>query len=325
MIGNILRDFGKKNRTVSLVVLFTLSSIIAPLSTVPAQTVDRIVAVINGNKIITQYDLNQKMQPLLARYEGQELTVAQKKQLLDTKKQLLDSMVNDYLLTSEAKALGLSVTQSELENQINQIKNSNGITEEILEEQLRLQKMTRAQYEENLKDSILRHRLLSLMVGRKVVVTDQEIQDYYKAHTKDYAQDKQVHLELLLLPLSVDAMAVRKELIDGKLTFEQAIKKYATKQTAAMCGDMGKLDWNELSPDWKAPLEDLKAGDVSVPFPLSGQNALLKLISATSSEVKPLSEVHDAIYESISKPKFEKLYDDYLAKLRNKAIIDIKL
>ena len=222
------------------------------------------------------------------------MSSAEKKQVIGAQQQLLNRMVDDYLLASEAEALGLSVSKTEIENQINQIKQSNGLTDEGLEEQLRLQKMTRAQYEDNLRRSMLQHRLLGVMVRRKVVVTDNEIQTYYNEHRKDYAQDKKVHLELLLLPVSVDAMAVRKDLMNGSITFEEAIQKYATGQAATMCGDMGELDWTELSPDWKASLEDLKAGEISTPFPLSGYNAVLKLVSAASSEIKPLSEVRDA-------------------------------
>ncbi len=325
MIGNMCAFLPGKYRTARFAIVFSLCCMALPLSSVSAQTVDRIIAVINGNKIITQFDLDREMQPLLARFEGRELSSAEKKQVIGAQQQLLNRMVDDYLLASEAEALGLSVSKTEIENQINQIKQSNGLTDEGLEEQLRLQKMTRAQYEDNLRRSMLQHRLLGVMVRRKVVVTDNEIQTYYNEHRKDYAQDKKVHLELLLLPVSVDAMAVRKDLMNGSITFEEAIQKYATGQAATMCGDMGELDWTELSPDWKASLEDLKAGEISTPFPLSGYNAVLKLVSAASSEIKPLSEVRDAIYDRLSQPKFETLYENYLAKLRGKAIIDIKL
>jgi peptidyl-prolyl cis-trans isomerase SurA len=325
MIENILGLFPGKNRGVRFfIVLVACSAFFLP-SHGFSQTVDRIVAVVNGKKIITQFDLNREMKPLLARFEGRELSSSEKKQVVGAERQLLNRMVNDYLLTAEAEALGLSVSQTEVANQINHIKQSNGLTDETLDEQLRLQDTTREKYEESMRQNMLRHRLLSLMVRRKVVVTDQEIQKYYEEHSKDYAQDKKVHLELLLLPVTENAVAIRKDLMDQKITFDQAIELYASKQAVSMCGDMGELDWNELSPDWKASLENLKAGDISTPFPLSGHNALLKLVRATSSEVQPLSEVRDEIYEHLSRPKFEKLYADYLTKLRNKAIIDIKL
>ena len=50
MIGNMCAFLPGKYRTARFAIVFSLCCMALPLSSVSAQTVDRIIAVINGNK-----------------------------------------------------------------------------------------------------------------------------------------------------------------------------------------------------------------------------------------------------------------------------------
>ena len=146
--------------------------------------VDRIVAVANG-EIITLFDLDERLKPMLARFEGKPMGEAEQRAVRELRGQVLDAMVDDILINQEAERLGVEVSDVEVENQIKQVRQQNGLTPEQFKDQLLLEGMTREMYARKLREDILKHRIIGFMVKRKVVITDEEIEAYYNAHPEE--------------------------------------------------------------------------------------------------------------------------------------------
>lgn len=286
--------------------------------------VDRIVAVVNG-EVITLFELNQRFRPFLEQFQGRELLEEEKRQLLEAKRQLLDRMVEEVLLRQEAERLNMTVSDLEVQTQIRQLREGIGMTETQFSEQLRLQGLSRELYEQRMRDEIQRQRLLRFMIRRKVVVTSDEIRQYYESQQQEFFQERRVHLALILFSSQNQAEEVLARLRGGEISFAEAARTYSLGPGAEQGGDIGKPALRDLAPEWRTALEGLAVGGVSDIFFVQGRPAVLKLLDKETGEVLPLAEVEDRIREKLMEPRLEERYAEYIEGLRNRALIDVRL
>lgn len=290
-----------------------------------AEIVDRIVGMANG-EVVTLFELNQRMRPVMQRYQG-NLPPEADAELEKIRREVLGKMLDNILIRQEAERMGVSVSQVEVDAQIRRIKQERGLAEEEFEDQLRLQGLTRDELAEQIRSDLLRKRLLSSMVTNKVVVTEEEITDYYREHQEEFRVDRVVDVSLILLedtPVT-DAATIRKEIVQGSTTFEQAARMYSQGPGAGEGGHLGTLRWKDFGPEWREALSGMSAGEVSEPFSLQGLTALVLLNQVQPGEVKPLQEVRDEIHQRLYAPKVEKQLEVFLQRLRSRAVLDIKL
>ncbi|WP_320169695.1 SurA N-terminal domain-containing protein [Maridesulfovibrio sp.] len=288
-------------------------------------TVDGIVADVNGD-VITMFDLNFKMAPIMKQFKGRELTAVEEEQLKKIRSQILDRMINEIIIDQEASRLKIEVSPQDVDNEIKSIKENSNLTDEEFEQRLALQKTTLAEFKEKLRKDIRQHRLLAYKVKSKVVVTDDEIRAAWNStRTSDVPQTKNVHLKLILFPENVSAAKIREEILSGGITFEQAADKYTTGPGAGSGGDLGVLNWDDLAQTWHDALEGLKPGEISQPFDVQSFKALLKLDSyAAAVQEGSFEDEKDEIYERLYRQKQDDVFAEYIKKLREKAVIDFK-
>jgi peptidyl-prolyl cis-trans isomerase SurA len=305
-----------------------LGMILFLLSCVPAahaeEIVDRIVAVVNG-EIITLFDVNQQIKGYTQQFEGRVLTRDEEKALQAVRKKVLTQMVNDLLLEAEAKRLEMTVSDVEIKNQVEALKQQNNLTEEQFLDQLKLQEMTRKDYEEKVKKDIMRQRLIGAMVRRKVVITEEEMKRYYAEHQDDFSGEKKVELAMILVDPGFDIQELRNRLLAGEISFGQAAAQYSLGPGKDQGGEIGEVRWADMRDSWKEVLRGLEEGDISEPFDLNGNQAFLRVLNLTPGDAPPFEEVKDKIRDILYRPRIEERFQDYMEGLKTKAVLDIRM
>lgn len=307
-----------------LVVLFLVFFFAGAVPVAGEQVVDRIVAVVNG-EIITLFELEQKAKPVFERFRNEQeggLSETQKKEVYE---RVLQNMIDNMLLQQEAKRLEMEIEDSKVRDRIRDIKNQRGWDDERLAQMLAKEGLEREEFEENLRTDMMRRRLVNAMVRRKLVVTEEEIQAYYDENQDEFSQEKKVELRLLVVPSREQAETLRQRIAEGELDFAQAAREFSQGPAAKQGGDLGWVQWADLASKWKEVLRSTDQGSMTNPFPLQGQTAVLYLEQTQEGQVQPLSAVRDTIAEQLRGPKFEQQLDTYLQRLRDKAVIDIRL
>jgi peptidyl-prolyl cis-trans isomerase SurA len=286
--------------------------------------VDRIVAVVNG-EIITLFDVNQQIKGYTQQFEGRALTQDEEKALQAVRKKVLMQMVNDLLLEAEAERLEMTVSDVEIKNQVETLKQQNGLTEEQFLDQLKLQEMTRKDYEDKVKKDIMRQRLIGAMVQRKVVITQEEMQRYYEQHKDEFSEEKKVELALIMVDPDFDIRELRGRIQAGDVSFGQAASQYSLGPGADQGGEIGEVRWADLRDSWKEVLRGLDEGDISEPFDLNGNQALLRILNLVSGDAPPFEEVQARIRDILYRPRVEERFQEYMDGLRTKAVVDIRM
>lgn len=306
-------------RLLSMFVLIT--TLLVPAYCWAAEVVfDRILVKIN-DEIITQYDLDEEMKPVLAKIGDREMSATEKEQLERFKKQSLDRMVNDALLRQEIKKYDIVVSDKIIDDEIRKIKKERGYSEEDFQQTLDNDKITLEEFREKLRGIIEKQELLGYMVHSKVLVTDTEIKKEYEEHREDYVLEKLVSLSIIMLPSDVAALEVKKRIEDGEMTFSEAAKKYTIGPGKDEGGSIGDVEWGDLADDWRESIEGVQEGGVSSPIIVQGAESLLSPTKIIEDRVIPLEEVRDSIFERLMDTKREKIFDEYFDQLKESSVI----
>ena len=138
---------------------------------------------------------------------------------LDLKKTVLDQMINDYIVDDEARKLGVSVSDEELQEAIRTFPafQQNGqFSIDSYKRLLQYQRMTPAEFEEQQRKAFFQQRVYS-MITENIIVSPQEVEAYYQYQNDSF----NLHY------LSVDAQSFSKDAVVGD---EEAAAYYETNK-----------------------------------------------------------------------------------------------
>lgn len=207
------------------------------------QLVDKVVAVVNG-KLITMFDVNARLADLLQRTQGVSMR-PDDPQAAELRRQVLESMINDILIEQEAARLKVSISETELDSQIDEIKKKNNLTQQQFVAELNKEGMTLKDFRERMRLDSVKKRLLGFMVHRKVLVTDDEIRDYYEKNKGALPTAKSIlgpkvsgTIGFIMVATKKQADDLRAQITSGSLKFSDAAKKYSIGPGRDQGGDL---------------------------------------------------------------------------------------
>jgi peptidyl-prolyl cis-trans isomerase SurA len=303
----------------------------APAAITPNGTVVEDVIVHVNDQIISRSDVERATQQLAQ--ENQQAN-ASPAEAADRQKTLLRDMIDQQLLLSRAKELGLNV-DAEVIRRLDDIRKQNHMdTMEDLEKAARSQGVSFEDFKAQIRNSILTQQVVRDEVGRRLQMTQGQEQAYYEAHKQDFAQPEQIKLSEILIPTPADAtdtaVAQAKAKADdvaAKLTagekFEDLAKTYSGGQTASQGGDLGLYKRGALAKVLEDQTFDLKAGESTAPIRTRQGFVILKVTDHIPAGIPALKDVEPQIQEAMYTSQMQPALRAYLTKLREEAYIDI--
>lgn len=294
-----------------------------------AEDLFRIVAVVNGTPI-TSYDLHDRLSKMLSQVNIQ--MEAQGKppismEMLMTEQgiqdKILNQVIDDLLLKQEIDRVHLEISEQELDERISGIKGEEGLTEEAYQARLKSSGYTDATFRDEMRSDILKHRLIINAVGKKIVITDTEVNEELAKRGLG-GSGRMVQLGYILLPPGQDAKDLRGRITSGKITFAEAADTLSVGPGVGQGGDLGYLAVTDLAPDWQKAIKDLDKGEVSEPFQVNDQWAIIQITDEKVSEVQVDEATRTGVYNELREAKFQNTLKDYLDRLKENALIEHK-
>ncbi|MCP3136393.1 peptidylprolyl isomerase [Pyxidicoccus xibeiensis] len=301
-----------------------------------AELVDRVAAVVNRD-IIALSEVQQRAAPELSRINNPdpkkraELRV----QLMKT---ALDTLIGEKLMEAEIAQLGITATEAEVDQLVDDVRQQNNITDPKQFEQLLVgEGLTMAAYRDMLRKRILRERLLRLKIGPKVKITEEDLKAAYAQYARLESQDSEVHARHILV--SVDPKAPQEQ-VDAAYKKAQAIAAEARRPgmdfsalararsegpSAADGGDLGWFKRGVMVPAFEKVAFTLKDGEVSEPVRTNFGWHILKVEERRSVAATSYDEMRPKLEAKLANEKSEKFLEQYVAELRQKANVDVKL
>ncbi len=283
--------------------------------------VNKIVAVVNG-EMITLHDLRGPTSAELSR-RGLSQNDPQAEQIM---RQVLDSMINNILLRQEAERLKVTVSDQEVEAEVRKFVQRSGLSQSAFEDQLKKQGSGMDELRRRIKDTFLRQRMMHFMVARKVVVTPEEVADYYKGHKSEFSGDRTADFSLIVFNPGVKPENVLAQIKSGSISFEDAAAQYSLDASGKKSGGrFVGVPWKDLGPGMQKSLESLKDGEVSGLIPVQANKLIVRRNSVSQGGALSLQEATPRIEEKLREPRLQERFSEYIQQLRAKAVIDIRL
>jgi parvulin-like peptidyl-prolyl isomerase len=195
--------------------------------------------------------------------------------------------------------------------------------------------MSMAGYRADLKRQLLRYRVLNIAVGSRVSISDEEVKGYYERHMKDggNVQVRASHI-FVAIPDGADAATVAEkqawaqkllERARGGEDFAKLAKQYSDDPaTRGDGGDLGTFGKDMLPKAIEELVFSMKPGELAGPVRADRGFHVIKLVSRSTKDAKPLSEVQDDIRIQLRQKEMEKQTKSYLTELRKKTLVDVR-
>ncbi len=289
---------------------------------------DRIIARINSD-IITLSELEERLQPVIAKYEstytGQELL----NQLAKAEEYWLNQLIENKLILQEAASKELSATQEEIGERYDTIKAD---FDSDLQFNLFLQSqgMTIDQLKNNIKENILISKATShIREKARSRFSPTDVTEYYEAHKDEYLEEPMVNvLHILIRPdeneeeAQKKAEEIRTRIINGE-DFNELARKFSDGPYAEKGGDMGFCARGQHIPEIDDYAFKLPVGEISEVFKTDLGYHIIMVKQRKKERVKPFSEVQDEIENRILREKAEDIWNEWIATLKKKSFIEI--
>jgi peptidyl-prolyl cis-trans isomerase SurA len=316
-----------------------------PGDTQPRSTiVERVLVRVNG-EILTQSELTQRQAALLREQQAINLPNDQlQAKLTEITPIILEDAVDELLLVQRAREMGVTFSDAQFTQALENIKKQNGWTEEQLNAELTRAGMTREQLRQDLERTALVQAVQAREIGPSMTITQPEIRQYYKEHSEQFMTPETVTLRQLLVAVpsrsnepgqpqdaAADAAArariedLRTKAVAGadfaKLVQEQSDSDAAIKTNGGLVGPVRVED---LNPALKDAILSLQPGEVSPPIRTQGGYQILKLETRAVPELRPFDSVRGEIESAIRNERLEPETEKMLERLRSSAVIEWK-
>ncbi len=298
------------------------------------KTVEEIIARVNAD-IILKSELDDARNTLRGQLQQQGLQGAQLEQAFaEQSKYLLRQLIDNVLLMQQAKDMGLNA-DLEVVKAMEQLRQDNKFESlEVLEQKIVAEGISIDDFKQKIRNQYLSNQVLGREVYPKIIVTTEELRNYYDTNQKTFDRPEGVRVSEIAVytegktPQEIeeqkkkaeDALAALKKGDD----FAQAAQKFSEAPSARDGGELGFFVRGELAKPIADAVENLEKGQMSDILTMPWGFQIIKVSDKHSGGILPFDlaqkEIQEALWQQKTQPKIR----EYLTKLRADGFIEIR-
>ena len=243
---------------------------------------------------------------------------------------VLKDLIVQRLLQEESQKYADEVTDDEINHYIEAMEQKGNITEDQLRAQLKSQNVSYDEFRNTVRKQVQAMAMIDKEVRQKVLVTDAQIEAYYKQHPDEFtikAEKYQLAQILIAVPAhappdQVEAARKKAEDVHTKAVkgadFGDLARQFSDDDSKSKGGELGEFSPGELNDSIEAAIAKLKAGDISdvvrtqYGFHIIKVEAHQKPGSQALADAKP--QIREKLLTEAAKGQFQKWVDRDLVK-----------
>lgn len=245
-----------------------------------ATKIDGVSAIIDS-KAILESDITTRFSIIKDRVPGGQMND-------DVRRQILTQMINETLQANYADRLGVRISDQETNKAVLNVAAKMTLDLAGLKKALSQQGIDYSIYRTQIKNEILLGKVKSQVVRQRIMISDQEVEDFLNSDEALTKNNDQVHLRHILIRDNENATSLEqvnsiKEKIKTEQNFINQAISYSSGQSALEGGDLGWRPLNQL------PLSFIKSintnnGPLFGPIESSAGQHLLWLVDKKTSK-----------------------------------------
>jgi peptidyl-prolyl cis-trans isomerase SurA len=300
------------------------------------EVVNRIVLRVN-DRIVTLHDFERQ----LARARADVLEQSggdpqqQRGQLENAPREVLRSLFDELLILTRADQLGLSVSDLELEQEVQAAMTRFGLSnEQEMRAALAQSGLTLDQYRANLRNQTLWREVTQQELYPRIDVGEQELRALYRERAEEFAVPEQRRLREVVVLEEGGLPPDQRASLAGELRAAWAAGGDPEELVAAARAEHGEqaltlldVGWvgpGDLAPELERAVWAQPPGDVSEPITARGGLHLAQVLEVREQSQRPFEEVRDALLSRERSQRFEQELEKYLEELEEKAYWDYR-
>jgi peptidyl-prolyl cis-trans isomerase SurA len=305
------------------------------LTAVSASAAELLEAIVVrvGDRIVTRTQYERRLRDTYS--EIDRTATPERKAALreEARLGLTNEMISELLIKDRADRLGITVSDAELKEAVNRLKQQYGIsTDAQFEESLRSSGLTRAEMEARLRDTLTTNKVFGKELRSREQLSDAELRERYNREKETFRLPERAHLrEIVVLKPetgSVDEARTRANEIGEAARkpgtdFANLATTMSDSGTKEKGGDLGEVAKGDLVGELDKAVFAAPQGAILGPIETKSAWHIMKVEARLPSEVPAFDSVKDKLKQDASDETFERDYKAYIETLRKDAFIQI--
>lgn len=306
------------------------------LKAIAEESLDKIAAIVNSN-VITEAELNDAINKTKKQMIASNVSIPNETTL---RKHVLDQIINRKIQLELAKQATIEVSEAEVAKAIESVASGNHLSVDQLYAVVQKQGLSKDEYRKEISEEILIHKVQRQSIGRKVAVSDEEVDEFLNSSAWQTFNNKEYHIEdiLIILPDSptpdqITASKKRAENLVTKLrqgsNFQQTAMTESTGSKALQGGDLGWRKLPEIPSVFSEILVHMKENDIYGPIQAANGFHIIHLAGIRDAPVDNTQKTSSAadrkkIKQLLSDRKYEEALQDWIIRIRGESFINLQ-
>ena len=313
-----------------IAIAFTLAA-----TTVTAAELIEAIVVRVGDRIVTRTQYERRLADMYAEIDQTTPPEQRSAKRTEVRNGLINELVNELLIKDRADRIGVSVSDAEVQESVNRLKQQYNIKSDAqFDESLKSSNMTRADMEARLRETLITNKVFARELRSRSELTDRELRERYDREKDRYRLPERAHLREIVIVRpegSETAVAGARQRANDIAAlvrapgadFAKAAASSSDSGTKDRGGDLGEVARGELLPDLDKAVFNSPAGTVLGPIETQSGWHILLVETRLPSEVPAFESVKDRLRKDANDDTFQRDLKAYIENLRKDAFIQI--
>ncbi|HJQ40710.1 MAG TPA: peptidyl-prolyl cis-trans isomerase [Thermoanaerobaculia bacterium] len=312
--------------------VLAFSLVFAATTASAAQLLEGIVIRV-GDRIITRTQYDRRLRERLA--EIDQTTDAAKAAAAkeEARSNLVNELISELLIRDRADRLGIVITDNEVKEAINRLKQQYNITtDQQFDESLKSSGLTRAEMEARLRETLVTNKVFARELRNRADLTDPELRERYNREKDQYRLPERAHLrEIVVLKPELAKMdeartranEVAEAAKKAGTDFANLASTMSESGTKDKGGDLGEIAKGDLVAELDKAVFNAAPGSIIGPIETRSAWFIMKVEQRLPSEVPAFESVKERLRRDADEETFQRDYKAYIESLRKDAFIEI--
>ena len=258
--------------------------------------VDHIAVVVNDD-VITRRELDSYLDKIRQQLKKQGTPLPAAKEL---EKQVMERMITDMLQLQYAKESGVRIDDAQLDKALGRIAQQNNFST-LAEFRVKLAKegVDFKKFREEIRNEITFTRLREREVDSKLVVSDNEIENYLLMQNKQAGKSEEMELAHIMVQVPEQASAEKIQAsrqradqawtqLRGGAPFAQVAAGFSDAKDGLQGGNLGWRTADRLPTIFQEALKNMQSGDISAVLRSPNAFHIIKLLDKRNKDTPVL-------------------------------------
>jgi foldase protein PrsA len=232
----------------------------------------------------------------------------------------LGQQIRSLVLAPRADALGVDVTDEDIDQRIEQLKGGFP-SEKEFNAALEDQGLSESDLSDLVEDQIIEERLRA-EVTSKAQPSAQEVNLYYRENKQSFRETEVSHILVDKSRLARSLSEQLRRAPEGRQDelFARLARKHSSDPSAREGGELGWVGPGQFVEPFEAAMRDLRIGEISGPVPTDFG---IHIIQVTGRRIQAFEDVRDQITQQLAGTASEAAWNTWVAEAYRRADVEV--